>query len=157
MLLIKKIFTSLIIVLFSTASYGQDNNPLPDWAFGGFVRPKGVNPVISPKANTVFIDPMTNKSIHWESNDAFNPAATIKNGKVVVLYRAEDKSGIAIGERTSRLGYAESADGITMKRRPQPVFYPGNDSQKEFEWPGGCEDPRVAVTTNGTYVVFYTQ
>jgi predicted GH43/DUF377 family glycosyl hydrolase len=36
-------------------------------------------------------------------------------------------------------------------------MFPANDSQKEFEWPGGCEDPRVAVTANGTYVMFYTQ
>ncbi len=147
----------LSLSLFSYSALAQTNTPLPNWAFGGFERPKGVNPVISPKANTVFTDPMTGKQINWESNDAFNPAATIKNGKIVVLYRAEDKSGIGIGERTSRLGYAESSDGITMNRRTEPVMYPGNDSQKEFEWPGGCEDPRVAVTDKGLYVVFYTQ
>ena len=151
----------LILLLFIAVQMqplvAQVNNPLPDWAFGGFERPKNVNPVISPIANTSFTDPMTGKKIAWESNDAFNPGATIKNGKVVVLYRAEDKSGVGIGERTSRLGYAESSDGIVMKRRPEPVMYPGNDSQKEFEWPGGCEDPRVAMTDRGLYVVFYTQ
>ena len=151
----------LILLLFISVQMqplvAQVSNPLPDWAFGGFERPKNVNPVISPIANTSFTDPMTGKKIAWESNDAFNPGATIKNGKVVVLYRAEDKSGVGIGERTSRLGYAESSDGIVMKRRPEPVMYPGNDSQKEFEWPGGCEDPRVAMTDRGLYVVFYTQ
>lgn len=146
-----------VFILLNTA-YGQkNNNPLPDWAFGGFVRPANVNPVISPNPASVFTDPITKKKIRWESNDAFNPAAAIKDGKVVVLYRAEDKSGIAIGHRTSRLGYAESEDGINMKRRSEPVFYPSNDSQKEFEWPGGCEDPRVAVTAKGRYVMFYTQ
>lgn len=146
-----------VLVLFNAAYAQKNNNPLPDWAFGGFARPENVNPVISPDPKSVFIDPITNKTTRWESNDAFNPGATIKKGKVVVLYRAEDKSGIAIGHRTSRLGYAESEDGIHMKRRSKPVFYPSNDSQKEFEWPGGCEDPRVAVTENGTYIVFYTQ
>lgn len=146
-----------VLALFNAAYAQKNNNPLPDWAFGGFARPENVNPVISPDPRSVFIDPITNKTTKWESNDAFNPAATIKEGKVVVLYRAEDKSGIAIGHRTSRLGYAESEDGIHMKRRSTPVFYPSNDSQKEFEWPGGCEDPRVAVTKNGLYVVFYTQ
>ncbi|WP_018616478.1 glycoside hydrolase family 130 protein [Segetibacter koreensis] len=146
-----------VLILFNSAFAQENNNPLPDWAFGGFKRPEGVNPVISPNPASIFVDPITKDTVRWEGNDAFNPAATIKDGKVVVLYRAEDKSGIGIGERTSRLGYAESEDGIHMKRRSKPVFYPANDSQKEFEWPGGCEDPRVAVTEDGTYAVFYTQ
>jgi beta-1,2-mannosidase len=130
---------------------------LPAWAFGGFVRPPGVNPILSPLPSSRFADPMTGKMVAWESNDTFNPGAVEKDGKVVLLYRAEDSSGIRIGERTSRLGYAESVDGIRFTRRPAPVLYPGNDNQKEYEWPGGCEDPRVAVTEDGTYVVFYTQ
>lgn len=36
-------------------------------------------------------------------------------------------------------------------------MYPDEDTQKENEWPGGCEDPRIAVTEDGTYVMFYTQ
>jgi predicted GH43/DUF377 family glycosyl hydrolase len=159
MLQYKRLVSPLFILLFflSENIIAQTDNPLPAWAFGGFLRPKNENPVIAPKANTVFVDPMSGKPVKWESNDAFNPGAAIKNGRIVVLYRAEDKSGIAIGERTSRLGYAESLDGVSMKRRTTPVLYPKNDNQKEYEWPGGCEDPRVAVTENGTYVIFYTQ
>ncbi|MEO5995857.1 MAG: glycoside hydrolase family 130 protein [Chitinophagaceae bacterium] len=138
-------------------SYQKSQPPLPNWAFGGFVRPPGVNPVISPNDKTIFNCPMKKMPVAWESNDTFNPAAVLKDGKIIVLYRAEDKSGVAIGERTSRLGYASSADGFSFQRRPQPVLYPGDDSQKEFEHPGGCEDPRVAVTEDGTYVVIYTQ
>ncbi|RYY30696.1 MAG: hypothetical protein EOP46_21325, partial [Sphingobacteriaceae bacterium] len=47
--------------------------------------------------------------------------------------------------------------GITMKKNDSPVLFPGEDSQKEFEWRGGCEDPRVAVTPEGTYLILYTQ
>ena len=130
---------------------------LPVWALGPFVRPANVNPVISPVATTSFYDPMQKKDLDWESNDTFNPAATVKDGKIYVLYRAEDKSGIAIGHRTSRIGLAESTNGITMKRREAPVLFPGDDDQKEFEWTGGCEDPRVAVTEDGTYLLLYTQ
>lgn len=130
---------------------------LPDWAFGGFERPENVNPVISPIDNTWFYCPLTEDSVAWESNDTFNPAATIYDEEIVVLYRAEDKSGIGIGRRTSRLGYATSADGVTFQRRSTPVFYPDNDSQKSLEWPGGCEDPRIAVTVDGLYVMMYTQ
>lgn len=135
----------------------QETNTLPEWAFGGFVRPAGVNPVISPIENTRFLDPMSGKEIAWESNDTFNPAATVKDGKIVVLYRAEDKSGVGIGHRTSRLGYAESEDGLSFRRNETPVFYPAEDAQKAFEWPGGTEDPRVAITEDGLYVMFYTQ
>lgn len=130
---------------------------LPDWAFGGFERPENVNPVISPIDNTWFYCPLTEDLVAWESNDTFNPAATIYDEKIVVLYRAEDKSGIGIGRRTSRLGYATSVDGVTFQRRSTPVFYPDNDLQKSLEWPGGCEDPRIAVTVDGLYVMMYTQ
>jgi len=145
------------ICLFSGFVNAQTENKLPDWAFGGFVRPENINPVISPDSTSTFFCPMNKKQIDWESNDTFNPAATIKNGKIVVIYRAEDKAGKAIGKRTSRLGYAESEDGISFKRRKEPVLYPAEDSQKAMEWPGGCEDPRVAVTIDGLYVIFYTQ
>lgn len=139
------------------ASKGQSKNILPPWAFGGFVRPQKVNPIISPDSSAVFQDPMSGKENHWESDNTFNPAATINNGKVVVLYRAEDHFGNGIGYHTSRVGFAESSDGLHFKTNEKPVLFPANDSQKAFEWPGGCEDPRVAVTENGTYVVFYTQ
>ena len=148
---------NITIFLFVIAVTAQSNK-LPSWALGGFVRAnKGINPIISPNKQSLFFDSLLNKLVAWESNDAFNPAAIVYNGKVVVLYRAEDTSGVGIGFRTSRLGYASSKDGLHFQREKTPVFYPANDSQKQYEWPGGCEDPRVAVTENGTFVVFYTQ
>jgi predicted GH43/DUF377 family glycosyl hydrolase len=124
---------------------------------GPFVRPAGVNPVIMPNATTRFFDPVLHDSVAWESNDTFNPATAVINDEIVVLYRAEDKSGQGIGQRTSRLGYASANDGFHFTRRSTPVFYPDNDSQKELEWPGGCEDPRIALSENGLYVMLYTQ
>lgn len=148
-----------LVFLFCTgiSSPAQNKNTFPDWAFGDFLRPGGVNPVISADSATRFLDPMTKSWIHWQANDTFNPAAAVKGGKIVVLYRSEDKSGIKIGSRTSRLGYAISKDGLRFTRRNEPVLYPDNDDQKAFEWPGGCEDPRVAVTEDGTYLMLYTQ
>lgn len=152
------IFITTFISCTSGGKQSEDGvGRLPDWAFGGFERPENVNPVISPIDNTWFYCPLTEDSVAWESNDTFNPAATIYDEEIVVLYRAEDKSGIGIGRRTSRLGYATSADGVTFQRRSTPVFYPDNDSQKSLEWPGGCEDPRIAVTVDGLYVMMYTQ
>ncbi len=146
---------ALFLVPVNSKAQSQTNT-LPGWAFGGFVRPANINPIISPDSS-VFIDPMTGKKVQWESDNTFNPGAIIKDGKIIVLYRAEDHSGEGIGFHTSRIGYAESSDGLHFKRRSAPVLFPAKDSQKEFEWPGGCEDPRVAVTENGTFVIFYTQ
>jgi predicted GH43/DUF377 family glycosyl hydrolase len=133
------------------------NEILPEWALGPFIRPPHVNPILSPDKKNLFIDPMTNTKIAWEGSDVFNPAATIKGNKIFVLYRAEDATGNGIGTRTSRIGLAESVDGVTMIRRSSPVLFPANDNQKKFEWTGGCEDPRIAVTEDGTFVMFYTQ
>jgi len=153
------LFIINIIYVFSCTWWKkvETESALPDWALGGFVRPEGKNPIISPDINAKFYCPMTGDSIEWESNDTFNPGATVYDGKIVVLYRAEDKSGEGIGGRTSRLGYASSADGIAFERKSVPSFYPSDDSQKELEWPGGCEDPRIAATEDGTYVLLYTQ
>ena len=129
----------------------QDNN----WVIGPFLRPEGVNPVISPQP-TEFYCPMRKQQVKWEESDTFNPAATVKDGKIVVLYRAEDNSAQGIGKRTSRVGYAESKDGIEMKRLDNPVLFPAEDNFKDQDWPGGCEDPRVAMTEDGLYVMLYT-
>ncbi len=155
----KHLLFGIALFLACTMNGQQTSNnkrEFPDWALGGFVRPQNANPIISPDSST-FYCPLSKKYIAWESNDTFNPAATVYKGKIVVLYRAEDKSGVGIGHRTSRLGYASSSDGISFKREKTPVFYPDNDSQSEREWAGGCEDPRVAVTNDGLFVMAYTQ
>lgn len=142
-------------LLIATIVTGQQ--ALPAWAFGPFVRPEKGNPVLAPNPQSTFLDPMSDQQVAWESSDVFNPAAAIRKNKIYVLYRSEDKSGKGIGGRTSRIGIAESRDGVTMKRQSTPVFFPAADRQKEFEWPGGCEDPRIAMTGDGTYTMLYTQ
>lgn len=62
-----------------------------------------------------------------------------------MLYRAQDKAG------TSRLGYAESKDGIHFTRRPEPVLAPEADYEKD----GGVEDPRLQKFGD-TYFLTYT-
>lgn len=132
-------------------------NRLSDWVLGGFVRPEGKNPVIVPDVDSEFFCPMNQANVNWEESDTFNPAAVVKDGKICVLYRAEDNSATGIGKRVSRIALAETTDGVTMTKRSAPVFYPDNDSfSKTYEWPGGCEDPRVAVTEDGMFVMFYT-
>jgi len=128
------------------------------WQLGPFARPDGANPIIQPQKDSIFFCPIRNQNVHWEALHTFNPAAIVRNGKIYVLYRAEDDTGeMAIGGHTSRLGLAESNDGIHFTRRATPVFYPAQDDQKDREWPGGCEDPRLVESQDGTYVLTYTQ
>lgn len=134
---------------------GQTSQP---WLIGPFTRPTTGNPVIAPNAGSTFTDPILKAPAQWEALHTFNPAAVMRKGKIYVLYRAEDNSGaMEIGGHTSRLGLAESKDGIHFTRRAAPVFYPAEDDQKAREWPGGVEDPRIVESEDGTYVLTYTQ
>ena len=128
------------------------------WMLGPFARPADAQPIITPQPNARFADPILHSSVPWEPQHTFNPAAVVRDGKVFVLYRAEDDSGAAeIGGHTSRLGLAVSSDGQHFIQEPTPVFYPDQDAQKSREFPGGVEDPRIVEREDGTYVLTYTQ
>ena len=115
-------------------------------------------PVIAPRPASVFTDPVTGQVVHWEALHTFNPAAIVRNGRIYVLYRAEDDSGsMAIGGHVSRLGLASSSDGLHFDRMPEPVLYPAKDAQQSREVPGGVEDPRLVERPDGGYVLTYTQ
>src|SRR5436189_203110 len=103
-----------------------------DLPFGLWTRAAN-EPILSPQGTT------------WESAGAFNPAVVFHNGKFVMLYRAQDATG------TSRLGYAESPDGLHFTRRPAPVLSPEADYEKD----GGVEDPRLQKF-GGTWYLTYT-
>jgi predicted GH43/DUF377 family glycosyl hydrolase len=100
--------------------------------FGTWHRSTDV-PVISPVGDG------------WQSAGTFNPAVMEAKGKIVMLYRAQDKQG------TSRLGYADSLDGIHFHRRDDPVLSPTESYEKD----GGVEDPRL-VQFGDTYSLTYT-
>lgn len=152
------ITTTAVLILTLTATAQPLAGKEYSWAWTGWQRPAGVNPIIAPDEQSVFWCPMQKRPMKWEESDTFNPAATVINGKVVVLYRAEDNSATGIGQRTSRIGYASSDDGLHFKRHGAPVLFPdGTDNEAENECPGGCEDPRVCMTEDGLYVMMYTQ
>src|SRR5438067_805560 len=118
--------------------------PLPaqqkKWMIVPFIKQDSVNPCLSPSKAT-FTDPILKKKVAWEEKDVFNPAAVVRNNKVYLLYRAQDKIGKPAG--TSRISLASSSDGLHFKRSSAPVLHPDNDEYKSFEWEGGCEDPRI--------------
>lgn len=131
--------------------------PPSDWQLGPFSRVAN-EPVIRPDPGAVFDCPMRKRPVHWMAAHTFNPASVVKDGKMVVLFRAEDSPNEkVIGYHTSRLGYAWSDDGEHFKVCAAPVLYPDEDTQKAAEWEGGCEDPRLCEGPDGIYYVTYTQ
>src|ERR1700693_3646291 len=60
----------------------------------------------------------------WMAAGAFNPAAVMVKGKTVLLFRARDAQGV------SRIGYAESADGLHFKADTLPVLEPATPYER---------------------------
>ena len=123
------------------------------WALVPFAKVDSVNPVLF-SGNNSFLCPILKKQVLWDEKDVFNPAAVVRDGKVYMVFRAEDTLGKFAG--TSRLGLAVSEDGFHFTKMPAPVFYPENDSLKIYEWEGGVEDPRIVESEDGTYIMTYT-
>jgi len=153
-MIIKRILILSFLCGVCFSIFGQEKS----WMMGPFQRAEDAVPIIEPDESTSFLDPMSGKQVNWESMATFNPAAIVKDGKIHVLYRSEEKLGEKeIGGHTSRLGLAVSTDGSQYTRESKPIFYPDEDNQKEFEWPGGTEDPRIVESENGEYILTYTQ
>ncbi len=125
----KNRFVIFISLVAASLAFAAQTTDLP---FGPWTRASN-EPILSPQGAT------------WESAGTFNPAVVLHNGKFVMLYRAQDVSG------TSRLGYAESADGLHFTRRPEPVLSP----ETAYEKDGGVEDPRLQKFGD-TYYLTYT-
>jgi beta-1,2-mannosidase len=124
------------------------------WAIGPFTRELAGAPILAPRPDSRFACPVSGRTVAWEEKDVFNPAALVRDGRVHLLYRAEDVVGTHAG--TSRIGLATSDDGLHFERRGEPVLYPDDDDLRSVEWDGGCEDPRVIETDDGRYVMTYT-
>ncbi len=116
----------------------------------GFVKADSINPILQPSSGQTFLCPVSKKTVKWEERNVLNPAAVVRDGKVYLIYRAQDK------DMTSRMGLAISDDGLHFRKEAEPVFYPGNDSMKIYEWKGGVEDPRITEREDGTYIMTYT-
>lgn len=108
------------------------------------------NPIILP-----------NPENDWEAWQTFNPGVVLLGDKVHFLYRAMGPDG------ASRLGYANSGDGVLIDERISYPVYRHEESEGHFDlysfasgggW-GGAEDPRM-VRMDGedriymTYVTF---
>ncbi len=100
---------------------------------------------VTVTAERISDQPLLENGPAWAEFGIFNPAAIKTGGKTILLVRAQDRN------HTSRIGYAESSDGVHFALRPDPVLSPETDYEKG----GGLEDPRV-LNIDGTYYLTYT-
>ena len=139
-----------IIFTGITATQAQNN-----WDLGVFEKPKE-NPVMNRDSSLIFYCPMKKDSVRWAKADVFNPAAIVKDGKVYLFTRCEDNPLAHLGGRTSRIGISVSDDGLHFRKFREPVLFPQEDEFKQYDYPGGCEDPRVVETEDGQYIMTYS-
>ena len=118
-----------LLLLAASLVFAAQTADLP---FGPWTRVSN-EPILSPQGTG------------WESAGTFNPAIVMAGDhKFVMLYRAQDAAG------TSRLGRAESTDGIHFTRNAQPVLSP----EASYEKDGGVEDPRLQKFDDMYYLTY---
>ncbi|XP_037040495.1 1,4-beta-mannosyl-N-acetylglucosamine phosphorylase-like [Bradysia coprophila] len=148
------LYFAVLTSCYAASSGSPKQETDESWLMSPFQKQNEANPILGPVATTEFLCPIQGGTVAWEAKDIFNPTALVKDGKIHLLYRAEDVDGEYLG--TSRIGLATSDDGVTFVRETKPIFYPDNDSVKNYEWEGGCEDPRIVESESGEYVMTYT-
>lgn len=152
----KNYFAVTVILLFLVGCKNTNQDILTKseetntWTMLNFVKADSINPILKPTTSLTFDCPVSEKEVLWEGRNVLNPSAVVKDGKVYMIYRAQDSA------MTSRLGLAISEDGLHFKKQDKPIFYPDNDSMKKYEWKGGVEDPRIVESEDGTYILTYT-
>ena len=124
------------------------------WEMGLFEKHR--QPVLSPTPNSKFLCPVLGKEVRWEEENVYNPAAVVRDSKIFLFYRADDKNPALKWGRTCRIGMAWSEDGTNFTRHPGPVLFPDNDEWKQYEWEGGCEDLHIVEAEDGAYYMNYT-
>ena len=139
-------------IFLPSSAFGKSGDD--GWDLGPFVKRE--EPVLRPTPDSRCQCPIRGKEVQWEERNVYNPAAVVRDGKVYILYRADDRSPDLGWGRTCRIGLALSEDGIHFTRHPKPVLYPDNDQWKKYEWEGGCEDLHIIESEDGVYYMNYT-
>jgi predicted GH43/DUF377 family glycosyl hydrolase len=116
-----------------------------------FLEKSSQNPIITPR-----------RSIKWETNGTFNPAAILLKNKIHLLYRAVRDDHMSV------IGYASTKNGTKIEERSNlPIYTPSasfefiKNNKFSFSYPymsgggwGGCEDPRLSLVENKIYMTY---
>jgi predicted GH43/DUF377 family glycosyl hydrolase len=149
-------------MLFSTFAIAQNTSAgvYKDWMIGPFNQVDTVNPILGPDFNPLFFCPVRKENVRWEARAILGAAAIVKEQKLDLIYHAEDSSNGFQGMRgtfgTFREGLAESTDGLHFTSQREPVLYPDNGAEKDAEWSGGDEIPRIVEGPDQTYYLYYS-
>ena len=149
---------TIVNTIYSANYVVQKTTSVPGWIIGPFFRPRGINPVLKPIAQSNIPKSLLKFDLqsNWQDANTFNPAAVVYKNQVVLLYRAESNRKLGIGQHTSRIGIATSSDGLHFKQMGYPVVFPDDNSNSKYEILGGCEDPRVVYEPKVGYIMTYT-
>lgn len=151
-------FDAQVRCAYTAETNEAESRDVWDWAIGPFI--KTAEPVLCPSGRSSFTCPVRGEKVAWEGLNVYNPAAVVKDGKVFMLYRADDlpwwKNKDGADWRTSRIGLAVSDDGRHFRRHPEPVLFPDEDKYRQYEWPGGCEDIHIVEDEQGVFYLYYT-
>ncbi len=138
----------------------DDPTPYKDWMIGPFRKQDAANPILGACFGPRFSCPVRKKPVRWQARAIIGAAAIVRDGKLCLIFHAEDTESGYAGLRgspgTMRLGLAESEDGLHFTCRSEPVLYPDEDFMRDAEWPGGCEIPRIVEGQDGTYYLYYS-
>lgn len=110
--------------------YHRASEIVRGWELGPFLKHPG-NPIIAPEDVAL-------------AKNVLNPSAWADGDGVTLFLRVQDE------DMVSRIYVARSADGVAFDVDPRPVLEPTED----YELPGGCEDPRVAVVDGTAYMTY---
>lgn len=112
---------AIAVSLFASQSSSVQAKPTKKILVFSKLKRLSDKPILGPRAG------------RFDSVGAFNPAATLlKNGHTVLLYRGQDESGV------SRIGFAESSNGIDFVADDKAVIAPNLNDDKD-----GIEDARL--------------
>ena len=90
---------SIALLVSCKTKEAQDmtaQEPNTDWAFYEFSKVDSINPILNPSAALEFTDPISGNSAKWEERNVLNPTAVVKDGKVYLMYRAQDINGTSL-------------------------------------------------------------
>lgn len=128
-------FLLLLSVILELGCENKPTNPQEsvqsNWEIGPFIKQDAENPILIPNPELVFLDPVSGEETAFEARNVLNPSAVVKDGKVHLIYRAQDQ------KMTSRIALATSEDGIHFTKEKEPIFFPKKDDMLVYEAFGG--------------------